>query len=189
MSSFETSFFQLNSLTSALSNVLVPFQLKEQQPLSPPTDPNETISQNFNPKVSQIFCDIEADVFYYVTSLLDTAPYIFLESEMKKGHFVTSLADIVTRCDPHLDRHLNSLGIEYVHFAYRWFICLLQREIPNSLAFRLWDSYIALAPVSPRIFSHFCFSFLQSLRYFPSFSLIYQQILFIFMSVFNFPQK
>jgi hypothetical protein len=30
-----------------------------------------------------------------------------------------------------------------LQFAYRWFNCMLVRELPINLIFKLWDTYIA----------------------------------------------
>ena len=38
---------------------------------------------------------------------------------------------------------MHSEGLECIHFAVRWFNCLLIREFPFKLASRLWDTYIA----------------------------------------------
>lgn len=47
------------------------------------------------------------------------------------------------RVDGATASHLDSHGIDFLQFAFRWVNCLLLRELPFSLAFRLWDTYLA----------------------------------------------
>ena len=44
-----------------------------------------------------------------------------------------------------LVNHLESNGVEFSTFAFRWMNCLLMRELPLPLVGRLWDTYIAEA--------------------------------------------
>lgn len=39
--------------------------------------------------------------------------------------------------------HLESQGVEFQHFAFRWCNCLLMRELPYRAVVRLWDTYLA----------------------------------------------
>lgn len=39
--------------------------------------------------------------------------------------------------------HLEKEGLQFIQFAFRWVNCLLLREVPFSLAVRLWDTYLA----------------------------------------------
>lgn len=41
-----------------------------------------------------------------------------------------------------LHKHLESNGIEYLQFAFRWMNNLLMREIPLRATIRLWDTYL-----------------------------------------------
>lgn len=36
--------------------------------------------------------------------------------------------------------------MDFIQFALRWVNCLLVRELPFSLAVRLWDTYLAEGP-------------------------------------------
>lgn len=38
--------------------------------------------------------------------------------------------------------HLESNGIEYLQFSFRWMNNLLMREIPLRATIRLWDTYL-----------------------------------------------
>ena len=37
--------------------------------------------------------------------------------------------------------HLQSQGIEFIQFAFRWMNCLLMRELSLKNTIRMWDSY------------------------------------------------
>jgi len=39
--------------------------------------------------------------------------------------------------------HLESNGVDFSTFAFRWMNCLLMRELPLALVVRLWDTYFA----------------------------------------------
>lgn len=39
--------------------------------------------------------------------------------------------------------HLEKEGLQFIQFAFRWVNCLLLREVPFTLAVRLWDTYLA----------------------------------------------
>lgn len=43
----------------------------------------------------------------------------------------------------HAQGYLNifTLGVEFLQFSFRWFNCLLMRELKTSLIIRMWDCY------------------------------------------------
>ena len=43
-------------------------------------------------------------------------------------------------------QHMESEGLEFLQFSFRWVNCLLLREIPFQLGLRLWDTYLAEGP-------------------------------------------
>lgn len=42
-----------------------------------------------------------------------------------------------------LHRHLQSHGVDYLQFSFRWMNNLLTRELPLYCTIRLWDTYLA----------------------------------------------
>ncbi|ONK75037.1 uncharacterized protein A4U43_C03F12670 [Asparagus officinalis] len=44
---------------------------------------------------------------------------------------------------------MEDQGLEFLQFAFRWFNCLLIREIPFHLVTRLWDTYLAEGDALP----------------------------------------
>ena len=47
------------------------------------------------------------------------------------------------RVDEPMAAHLEAENIDFIQFAWRWVNCLLIREMPFHLSFRLWDTYLA----------------------------------------------
>ena len=48
----------------------------------------------------------------------------------------------MNRIDPILSEHLETHGVPYMQFAFRWMNCLLMRELPLHAIIRLWDSWV-----------------------------------------------
>ncbi|KAK2449710.1 eukaryotic translation initiation factor 4E-1 [Trifolium repens] len=61
--------------------------------------------------------------------------------------------------DP-VSSHMENLGLEFLQFAFRWFNCLLIREIPFQLVTRLWDTYLAEGDALPDFLVYIFASFL-----------------------------
>ena len=56
---------------------------------------------------------------------------------------VMRLEELVRRIDGHLCRHLESVGIQFMQFAFKWMNCLLLREFNLRCVVRLWDTYLS----------------------------------------------
>ncbi|KAB5531791.1 hypothetical protein DKX38_018461 [Salix brachista] len=59
-----------------------------------------------------------------------------------------------------VSRHMEEQGLEFLQFAFRWFNCLLIREIPFHLVTRLWDTYLAEGDALPDFLVYIFASFL-----------------------------
>lgn len=46
-------------------------------------------------------------------------------------------------CAGTLHRHLQTHGVDYLQFSFRWMNNLLTRELPLHCTIRLWDTYLA----------------------------------------------
>ncbi|WJX62111.1 hypothetical protein P8452_47142 [Trifolium repens] len=55
---------------------------------------------------------------------------------------------------------MENQGLEFLQFAFRWFNCLLIREIPFQLVTRLWDTYLAEGDALPDFLVYIFASFL-----------------------------
>ncbi|EDW34047.1 GL21784 [Drosophila persimilis] len=49
----------------------------------------------------------------------------------------------IQRIDVNLHRHLQTHGVDYLQFSFRWMNNLLTRELPLHCTIRLWDTYLA----------------------------------------------
>ena len=56
---------------------------------------------------------------------------------------VGALKDLTTRIDASLAKHLESEGVEFMQFSFRWMNCLLMREASIDCTIRMWDTYLA----------------------------------------------
>eukprot|EP01035_Chromulina_nebulosa_P025123 gene25123-32767_t len=70
---------------------------------------------------SAILADIEADVYWCFSKLLD------------------NIQDHYTFSQPGLQR----MGIQYMQFSFRWMNCILLRELPLRAIMRVWDTYLS----------------------------------------------
>lgn len=86
---------------------------------------------------------IETDTFWCLSNLLDTIQdsYTFNQSGIYRQ--VSLLREITLRMDPQLVKHLESEGVQFIQFAFRWMNCLLLREFRLQTVQRLWDSYLS----------------------------------------------
>ena len=86
---------------------------------------------------------VEADTFWCLSSLLDTIQdsYTFNQSGIYRQ--VSLLREIALRMDPQLVKHLESEGVQFIQFAFRWMNCLLLREFNLQTIQRLWDAYLS----------------------------------------------
>ena len=59
---------------------------------------------------------------------------------------VTAEVGCCRRIDEPMCQHMETEGLEFLQFSFRWVNCLLLREIPFQLGLRLWDTYLAEGP-------------------------------------------
>ena len=86
---------------------------------------------------------VEADAFWCLTKLLDGIQdnYIFAQPGIVRQ--VSALKDLTTRIDAALAKHLESEGVEFMQFSFRWVNCLLMREVSVNCIIRMWDTYMS----------------------------------------------
>lgn len=56
---------------------------------------------------------------------------------------VMRLEELVQRIDANLCQHLESVGVQFLQFSFKWMNCLLLREFQLDCVVRLWDTYIS----------------------------------------------
>ncbi|KAF2300307.1 hypothetical protein GH714_011600 [Hevea brasiliensis] len=108
--------------------------------------------------------DIEADCYWCLSKLLDGMQdhYTFAQPGIQR--LVFKLKELVRRIDEPVSRHMEEQGLEFLQFAFRWFNCLLIREIPFHLVTRLWDTYLAEGDALPDFLVYIYTSFLLTVR-------------------------
>ncbi|KAG4973891.1 hypothetical protein AAZX31_11G122400 [Glycine max] len=109
---------------------------------------------------SDIISNIEADCYWCLSKLLDGMQdhYTFAQPGIQR--LVFKLKELVRRIDEPVSRHIEDQGLEFLQFAFRWFNCLLIREIPFHLITRLWDTYLAEGDALPDFLVYIFASFL-----------------------------
>ncbi|KAK7312390.1 hypothetical protein VNO77_36203 [Canavalia gladiata] len=109
---------------------------------------------------SDIISNIEADCYWCLSKLLDGMQdhYTFAQPGIQR--LVFKLKELVRRIDEPVSRHMEDQGLEFLQFAFRWFNCLLIREIPFHLITRLWDTYLAEGDALPDFLVYIFASFL-----------------------------
>ncbi|XP_025015093.2 TBC1 domain family member 22B [Ricinus communis] len=117
---------------------------------------NWSISDLSQDKIS----NIEADCYGCLSKLLDGMQdhYTFAQPGIQR--LVFKLKELVRRIDEPVSRHMEEQGLEFLQFAFRWFNCLLIREIPFHLVTRLWDTYLAEGDALPDFLVYIYASFL-----------------------------
>ncbi|KAL7085885.1 hypothetical protein ACP275_14G305300 [Erythranthe tilingii] len=104
--------------------------------------------------------NVEADCYWCLSKLLDGMQdhYTFAQPGIQR--LVFKLKELVRRIDEPVSRHIEEQGLEFLQFAFRWFNCLLIREIPFGLVSRLWDTYLAEGDALPDFLVYIFASFL-----------------------------
>ncbi|WCJ41280.1 Ypt/Rab-GAP domain of gyp1p superfamily protein [Euphorbia peplus] len=104
--------------------------------------------------------DVEADCYWCLSKLLEGMQdhYTFAQPGIQR--LVFKLKELVRRIDEPVSRHMEEQGLEFLQFAFRWFNCLLIREIPFNLVTRLWDTYLAEGDALPDFLVYIYCSFL-----------------------------
>ncbi|KAK7272000.1 hypothetical protein RJT34_28320 [Clitoria ternatea] len=104
--------------------------------------------------------NVEADCYWCLSKLLDGMQdhYTFAQPGIQR--LVFKLKELVRRIDDPVSSHMEQQGLEFLQFAFRWFNCLLIREIPFHLVIRLWDTYLAEGDALPDFLVYIFASFL-----------------------------
>ncbi|XP_027342893.1 GTPase-activating protein GYP1-like [Abrus precatorius] len=104
--------------------------------------------------------NVEADCYWCLSKLLDGMQdhYTFAQPGIQR--LVFKLKELVRRIDDPVSNHMEQQGLEFLQFAFRWFNCLLIREIPFNLVTRLWDTYLAEGDALPDFLVYIFASFL-----------------------------
>ncbi|XVE81002.1 hypothetical protein DITRI_Ditri15bG0027400 [Diplodiscus trichospermus] len=109
---------------------------------------------------SENISNMEADCYWCLSKLLEGMQdhYTFAQPGIQR--LVFKLKELVRRIDEPVSRHMEGQGLGFLQFAFRWFNCLLVREIPFHLVTRLWDTYLAEGDALPAFLVYIFASFL-----------------------------
>ncbi|KPI99011.1 PREDICTED: TBC1 domain family member 22B [Papilio xuthus] len=86
---------------------------------------------------------IEADSFWCLSKFLDSIQDNYIFAQLGIQYKVNQLKELIRRIDQQLHEHLQTHGVDYLQFSFRWMNNLLTREIPLPCTIRLWDTYLA----------------------------------------------
>ncbi|XP_055523765.1 TBC1 domain family member 22B isoform X2 [Wyeomyia smithii] len=86
---------------------------------------------------------IEADAFWCLSKFLDCIQDNYIFAQLGIQEKVNQLKELIQRIDGTLHRHLQTHGVDYLQFSFRWMNNLLTRELPLYCTIRLWDTYLA----------------------------------------------
>lgn len=86
---------------------------------------------------------VEADTYWCFSRLLDSIQdhYTFAQPGIQR--LVIKLHEIVARVDRPLSLHLAAQECQFIQFSFRWFNCLLMRELSLYHIVRTWDTYLS----------------------------------------------
>ncbi|KAH8265622.1 hypothetical protein KR038_012044, partial [Drosophila bunnanda] len=111
-----------------------------QEALSPDTDLEKYDMSTLPEETRNI---IEADSFWCLSKFLDCIQDNYIFAQLGIQEKVNQLKDLIQRIDVNLHRHLQTHGVDYLQFSFRWMNNLLTRELPLHCTIRLWDTYLA----------------------------------------------
>ncbi|KAL5362808.1 RabGAP/TBC [Aspergillus floccosus] len=103
---------------------------------------------------------VEADSFWCLTKLLDGIQDNYIYAQPGIHRQVRALRDLTARIDANLAKHLESEGVEFMQFSFRWMNCLLMREMSVRNTIRMWDTYMAEEQGFSRFHVYVCAAFL-----------------------------
>lgn len=87
--------------------------------------------------------DVEADAYWCLAAILECIQDYFFPCSPGIQRALGHIQEIIWRLDAPLARHLEALGVQLIHFSFRWFNCMFTREFPLQLVFLLWDALIS----------------------------------------------
>lgn len=90
----------------------------------------------------QVLDAVEADSFWCLTKLLDGIQDNYIHAQPGIHRQVGALHDLTARIDAGLAKHLETEGVEFMQFSFRWMNCLLMRELSIKNTIRMWDTYL-----------------------------------------------
>lgn len=113
------------------------------------TDPNVEFGMDPGQLPKPVLDAVEADSFWCLTKLLDGIQDNYIHAQPGIQRQVSALRDLTSRIDGTLAKHMESEGVEFIQFSFRWMNCLLMREVSVKNTIRMWDTYLVSPPCPP----------------------------------------
>lgn len=92
---------------------------------------------------TSLWMDVEGDLYWMSSALLNGLQENFTYNQAGVHALVRRLEAVVGASNSSLLLHLQSIGISFDQFAFRWMNCLLVREFGLRQVLRLFDTYLA----------------------------------------------
>ena len=92
--------------------------------------------------IEEKLLEVEADTYYCFQQFIITMKQNYkrdFEGVLKN---IEKVDVLLRKMDKKLYDHLQDNGVDIMSFAFRWFLCLLLRELPMHLAIKLMDYYL-----------------------------------------------
>ncbi|KAG1680434.1 hypothetical protein FOA52_015527 [Chlamydomonas sp. UWO 241] len=91
----------------------------------------------------EMLLQVEADCYWCLCKLVETIQdhYTYAQPGVQRTVFLC--AEVCRSACPTLSARMAEENVDFIQFAWRWANCLLIREVPFELSFRLWDTYLA----------------------------------------------
>lgn len=105
---------------------------------------------------------VECDSFWCTTLFLDYIQdhYTFAQPGIQR--MVQKLEEIIQKIDEPLYKHIQTQGLQFIQFAFRWMNCLLMRELSLKLIIRMFDTYLAEGNNFEMLHVYVCAIFLKT---------------------------
>ncbi|OHT10469.1 TBC domain containing protein [Tritrichomonas foetus] len=107
--------------------------------------------------------DIEADCFWCFSRLLDGIQDVFTKDQPGLYRMIENLESVLQRAEPQLAKMIEEQNIPYTNFTIKWMNCLLVREFPLPLLFRIWDLFISDSSKIASTLVYICAAMLSNL--------------------------
>ncbi|EEB09348.1 GTPase activating protein Gyp1 [Schizosaccharomyces japonicus yFS275] len=126
-----------------INDLVTPFYQVFLLPYTQPYDP-ETF--DVRQLTKRQLDEVEADCFWCLSKLLDGIQDNYIHAQPGIQRQVMKLQELTYRIDAPLAKHLQSEGVDFLQFSFRWMNCLLMRELSIENIIRMWDTYMAEGP-------------------------------------------
>mmetsp|Transcript_12651 Transcript_12651/g.27372 ORF Transcript_12651/g.27372 Transcript_12651/m.27372 type:complete len:433 (+) Transcript_12651:156-1454(+) len=109
----------------------------------------------------EMMLQVEADCYWCLCKLVEAIQDHYTYAQPGIQRTVFQIKEAVHTIKERLVGRLDEHGIDFIQFAWRWVNCLLIREVPFELSFRLWDTYLAEGHRFAEFLTYACAAFLM----------------------------